>query len=698
MQNEIEMRTAEPAFMRRVRLRARRRALWLRQLWSADTAPKGVAICDEEVDRSLTDPSTLADWEASFYATNREALALSELIGEADELAARDSRWCALCQAFALTTEEGDLLALAAAVAADPAFARVCGYLHDDTSACHATPLLASALFEWRMPLNLNGALTHWRLAWPQFAQAAGSNAATTAWIADPFIVQWLCGAAVSDPAVAGAVKLISAEDAAALDVLDAETLSAVQNFIAAVRPPVEIELTAPEGSGKRTLAAQIVAQIVAETGSSLMVADVRLLTAGDTGAAQVGTAQAGNSQIEDRMMRVVRLARLAGAALYWNHAGKLDARTRQSLEGTCSLMFFGDDSPATLPVSTIAARASFALNPITPAQRERLWRYFTSEPFPKAIRGWSLRPAEIRAAAQIASAGEEAVLRTCRSMLHSDPGELFTALPCPYAWDDIVLAPGVRRQLEELAAQARLGIEVLDDWGFDRLCRMGHGLNVLFAGPSGTGKTMAAQVVARALGRELYRVDLAGVVNKYIGETEKRLKLVFEACERSAVVLFFDEADALFGQRTQVKDAHDRYANIQIDYLLQRMEQFDGVAILATNRKNDLDTAFLRRLRFIVDFLVPGPNERLTLWRNALLPRSPSGEELLDGIAFEWLAENLVLTGADIKSIALAAAFLARSQASRIRMEHLMHAARRENNKHGAAWRGGEWSPNGSA
>jgi SpoVK/Ycf46/Vps4 family AAA+-type ATPase len=297
-----------------------------------------------------------------------------------------------------------------------------------------------------------------------------------------------------------------------------------------------------------------------------------------------------------------------------------------------------------------------------------------------------------------VAGGGEDAVLKACRGMLHSDPGELFTALPCPYAWSDIVLAPGVRRQLEELTAQARLGTEVLEGWGFERLCRMGRGLNVLFAGPSGTGKTMAAQVVARELGRELYRIDLAGVVNKYIGETEKRLKLVFEACERSAVVLFFDEADALFGQRTQVKDAHDRYANIQIDYLLQRMEQFDGVAILATNRKNDLDTAFVRRLRFIVDFLTPGPQERLALWRIALAERSPSGEELLDGISFEWLAENLVLTGADIKSIALAGAFLARAQGTRIRMEHLMHAARRETNKYGAAWRGGDWSSNANS
>ena len=143
--------------------------------------------------------------------------------------------------------------------------------------------------------------------------------------------------------------------------------------------------------------------------------------------------------------------------------------------------------------------------------------------------------------------------------------------------------------------------------------------MTALFAGPSGTGKTMAAQVLARSLGLDLYRVDLAGVVSKYIGETEKHLREVFEACERAPVLLLFDEADALFGKRTQVSDAHDRYANIEIDYVLQRMEQFDGVAVLATNRKGDLDTAFVRRLRFIVDFAPPSPLERERLWRLAL-------------------------------------------------------------------------------
>jgi SpoVK/Ycf46/Vps4 family AAA+-type ATPase len=313
-------------------------------------------------------------------------------------------------------------------------------------------------------------------------------------------------------------------------------------------------------------------------------------------------------------------------------------------------------------------------------------------------VRGWNLLPAEIRAAANVARGGPEAVVQACRRLLHRDQEGLLTKLACPYTWDDIVLPAAMRKQIEELASQARLQTAVLEDWGFERLCPMGRGISALFAGPSGTGKTMAAQIIARALDRELCRVDLAEVVNKYIGETEKRLKRVFDACERAAVVLFFDEADALFGQRTQVRDSHDRYANIQIDYLLQRMEQFNGIAVLSTNRMSDLDTAFMRRLRFVINFVPPGPEERLTLWRLALPDRSPAGVELLDQIDWQWLADKLILTGAEIKAIALAAAFLARADRMRIGMDHVLHAARREMAKHGASWRTGEWSPRPNA
>ena len=329
--------TAEPVFLRRVRLRARRRALWLRALWSSETDAKGIAISDEEADRILTDPASLAVREAEFYQTDREAIELTQLIAEADDCASQDARWRALCQAFQLTQLDSDLLALAAAAAADPPFARVCGYLHDDASACYATPILAAALFHWQEPLVADGALTRWRLASPQQQPqhtVAFSAAANVAWVADPFIVQWLCGETGSDPIVSTAMELISAGEVAALEVLDPETLSAVHNFIAAVRPPVEIELTAPSGSGKRTLAAQA----CAEMRTNLIVLDCRLLTAGDPGAAQV----------EDRVLRAVRVARLEGATPYWNHAGQLDARIRQSLEGACRLAF----SPLSRPRS----------------------------------------------------------------------------------------------------------------------------------------------------------------------------------------------------------------------------------------------------------------------------------------------------------------------------------------------------------
>jgi len=683
VQVDERLRSAEPAFLARTRLRARRRALWLRALWSSEATAQGVAITHDEVRRILNDPTAMEREETSFYEQNSEASELTRLIAEADQAAEQDERWCVLRRVFGLTAEESDLLALAASVAADPAFGRVCGYLHDDASACYATPLLAGALFGWGARISADSPLVRWHLAYvpPNAANPCAPNAP---WVADPYIVQWLRGERVIDPVVTAAVEMIPAANVASLENLDADTRIAIRNFIAAVASPVEVELTAPAGTGKRTLAAQISAEI----GADLMVVDARVVAASESTPVQM----------LERVVHAVRAARLARAILYWNHADLLDGGARQMIEGACEIAFFGSEVRGKTTVTGRVARGSFEMRPLDQAMRVRLWRRFTDDPLPEAIRDWSLRPAEIRAAAQVAHAGPDAVLDACRAMLHNEPGELFTTLPCPYEWDDIVLAQGVRKQLEELTAQARLASAVLEEWGFERLCRMGRGLNVLFAGPSGTGKTMAAQVVARALGRELHRVDLAGVVNKYIGETEKRLKRVFEACERSAVVLFFDEADALFGQRTQVKDAHDRYANIQIDYLLQRMEQFDGVAILATNRKNDLDAAFLRRLRFIVDFLPPGPQERLALWRISLAERSPAGEELLDGIAWEWLAENLVLTGADIKATALAAAFLARTEGGRIRMDHLLHAARREMAKHGASWRASEWSVKSNA
>jgi AAA+ superfamily predicted ATPase len=244
--------------------------------------------------------------------------------------------------------------------------------------------------------------------------------------------------------------------------------------------------------------------------------------------------------------------------------------------------------------------------------------------------------------------------------------------LPC-YTWEDIVVPEDLFRQLQEIAAQVAHRAQVYETWGFGQKLSRGRGLSALFAGPSGTGKTMAAEVLATHLNLDLYRIDLAGVVSKYIGETEKNLRKVFDAAEQSGAILFFDEADALFGKRTEVKDSHDRYANIEVNYLLQRMEDYRGLAILATNRKSDLDQAFLRRLRFLVDFPFPDADSRRRIWQKSFPPQAP-----LEQLDMTFLA-RLEIPGGNIKNIALNAAFLAAGEGTAIGMPQIMRATRRE-------------------
>ena len=238
---------------------------------------------------------------------------------------------------------------------------------------------------------------------------------------------------------------------------------------------------------------------------------------------------------------------------------------------------------------------------------------------------------------------------------------------------------PGVRAQLEELCARVACGPAVLEDWGFGRRVAS-PGVTALFAGPSGTGKTMAARVVAGTLGLDLYRIDLAAVVSRWLGESEKRLDRVFTAAERVDAALLFDEADALFGKRSEVRDAHDRYANVEVAYLLQRMEEHPGLAILSTNLRENMDQAFARRLDFAVGFPFPGEGERRAIWERVLPPEAP----LEPGLDLDELARRLVLAGASIRNVAVAAAFLAAAEGAAIGRRHVLRAAARENEKLG--------------
>jgi hypothetical protein len=247
------------------------------------------------------------------------------------------------------------------------------------------------------------------------------------------------------------------------------------------------------------------------------------------------------------------------------------------------------------------------------------------------------------------------------------------------YRWGDLVLPGESVAQLREICRRTGLREQVFGDWGFGSKLARGQGTTALFAGPPGTGKTMAAEVVAGDLGLDLFTIDLSAVVSKYIGETEKNLERIFSAAEDADAILFFDEADALFGKRSDVRDAHDRYANIEVAYLLQRMEQYEGIAILATNLRQHLDDAFTRRLAFVVDFPFPGDAERCRIWELSL-----AGAPLAAGADLDGLARGFRLSGGSIRNAALQAAFLAAGDGMPVGMTHLLDAVHRELRKMG--------------
>jgi AAA+ superfamily predicted ATPase len=258
--------------------------------------------------------------------------------------------------------------------------------------------------------------------------------------------------------------------------------------------------------------------------------------------------------------------------------------------------------------------------------------------------------------------------------------GSLARKLIPHYQWEDIVLPRQQLATLRMICATVRQRPTVYGDWGFDRKLAMGKGLIALFSGPSGTGKTMSAEIIANELGLDLFKINLSAVVSKYIGETEKNLERIFTEAQDSDAILFFDEADALFGKRSEVKDAHDRYANIETAYLLQRTEEYNGLVILASNIKKNMDEAFIRRIHFLVDFPFPEEAERLEIWRRTFPAQAPKTED----IDLPFLARKLKITGGNIRNIILAAAFLAAEEQEAIGMRHLVRGASYEYQKMG--------------
>lgn len=266
-----------------------------------------------------------------------------------------------------------------------------------------------------------------------------------------------------------------------------------------------------------------------------------------------------------------------------------------------------------------------------------------------------------------------DALWTVCRTQARPRLDDLAQRVDTVATWENLILPDREKQVLRTLTAQVKNRTAVYESWGFSSKSKRGLGVSALFAGESGTGKTMAAEVIAQTLNLDLYRIDLSSVVSKYIGETEKNLRRLFDAAEGSGVILLFDEADSLFGKRSEVKDSHDRHANIEVSYLLQRMEAYRGLAILTTNLKGSLDQAFLRRIRFIVQFPFPDAEQREAIWRHVFPQRMPTQD-----LHFGRLAK-LSVAGGNIRSIALNAAFLAMDENQPVQMQHILQAAQSE-------------------
>ncbi len=578
-----------------------------------------------------------------------------------------------LCRTFRLSSFERDLLLLCAAVELDAAFAPLCAAAQGDPNRPYPTFGLALAALEsphWSALLPA-APLRRWMLIRSSFERGLTSSPLRI----DERILHFILGLQYLDEELTETVKpLIPAEELPVfrMNVVDrlAQLLDGRQPIVLCGRDPMEL----------RTIAALACAKAGCPP-FHLSTANVYAVA----------------SEPAHFLRRWEREAVLSNAALaveITERSSNLDAFL-PSLWATCEtcgcplIVTARDRADVQLPPA-----AYLDVDPPSPVENRLLWEAAAARvelPLNGQLRPvlaqFSLSDAQIQLAMREAAgllsqadhsgdptaSVEDYLWDFCRNQTRPRLEGLAQRIPSTASWEDLVLPELQTDALKMICAQVRQRYAVYHEWGFARRHRRGLGISVLFTGPSGTGKTLAAEILAQQLRLDLYRIDLSAVVSKYIGETEKNLRLLFDAAEGCGGVLLFDESEALFGKRSEVHHSHDRFANIEIAYLLQRMEAFGGLAILTTNMKSALDNAFLRRIRMIVQFPFPETKQREQIWQKVFPPEAPTHE-----LDFALLA-RLSVTGGSIRNIALNAAAIAADIGRPIGMNHVLRAAKIE-------------------
>lgn len=618
---------------------------------------RGLYVSDERVDALLR--------QAGIPVSDRPSAPLGP----------RAPLWQVLVRQLELNEIEEAVLLIACAAEIDPRYPALFAYLNDDAARRRMTLDLALRLIGGdgarrgavRAALSPQGRL---RQSGALRCEVEGPALLQTDCTAAPLAIGFLL---CSDPLASLGLTVLSLPDAPCAD-----AAGLAQGLAGMAGRPVAI-LAGREGTGRSDFAASV----GLEWGRLVVVVE--------------------QAQVRAELFAQIDLAaRLADAALL--------VRTNAAPEPAQVELLSAARSPLFLAVSSalpweraLAARPTFTRGfAIAPADiRRGQWREALKriglKSSPTATEAVSARfrlsaGAIDRAARQaqlaalvggsVGSQGTTALLMAAaRGQCAIDLGALASRIDARPGWDDLVVPAGVLDQLKDFAAAAANRDRVYGQWAMGDVGRgIGGGVAALFAGSSGTGKTMSAAVIARAVGLDLWRIDLSSVVSKYIGETEKNLERIFTAARDGDAILFFDEADALFGKRSEVKDAHDRYANVEVAYLLQKLEEFEGVSILASNFSRNIDQAFVRRLHYIVDFPLPDARLRQLLWRKAFSAETP----LDPGIDHAWLGNAFALAGGDIRSAALDAAFLAAGAGERVGMKHIARAVSRQLLKQG--------------
>ncbi len=676
-----------------------------------DDAWRGLSITDAEVDALLARTLGARPWDAG------DGAVLGDVHALVDQLSAAIDRRCActvvplalaeLAARFALTRFDVDVLLVALAPEIDLRYERLYAYLHDDVTRKRpsidlALHLLCHSLderFTARARFGATAPLVHHGLV-QLIADAPGASRLTQCLKVDDRIVDWLHGSDDLEPRLARAARRVPwGRTGATLDQLElagpvrdrlARLTAEIADPRSAPDAPI-VYLRGPAGVGKRTTAEAFARAL----GCDLLVLDCAALDAADDAASAVVEAAEREAWLtgdvllcesadlvltgERRDTRRALLDLLATApgpcvltgAAPWEPSDALRGRSFVQID------LAPPDADAQLRLWRAAlAGAALAGDIALPAVAARL-RLTGGQIHDAAATARSI--ARLRAGAGAAIAAAD-IHEACRRHSGHRFGGLARKVTARPGWDDLVLPPDRLLRLHELCDHARHRSTVFERWGFDRKLPNGKGLGMLFAGAPGTGKTLAASVIAAELGLELYQIDLASVVSKWLGETEKHLGQIFDEAERGQGVLLFDEADALFGKRSEVHDAHDRYANLETSYLLQRIEAYEGIVILASNFRRNMDEAFVRRLRFIIEFPLPDERERLAIWQRIWPAETPLGGDL----DLAYLARRFDLAGAHLRNIALAAAFLAAAERCPVGQRHALHAARREYQKLG--------------